>query len=104
MQSQGKNGTAECLRVLGVDPASAGATGDGVIELKGLKARALHFGALCFPAKTEFEERLRGIHELVAELLAEFKPEAMAVEGVFAALNVRTALKLSEVRGVVLLA
>jgi len=89
---------------MGVDPASAGATGYGVIELLGSRARVLHFGALCLPARTEFDERLRRIHELIAKLLAEFQPDAMAVEGVFAALNVRTALKLSEVRGVVLLA
>jgi len=37
-------------------------------------------------------------------LIEEFQPEAMAVESVFTALNMRTALRLAEVRGVVLLA
>jgi len=104
MHSPSRIENGGCLRVLGVDPASAGATGYGVIELDGSRARALHFGALCLPARTEFDERLRRIHDLIAKLLEEFQPEAMAVEGVFAALNVRTALKLAEVRGVILLA
>jgi crossover junction endodeoxyribonuclease RuvC len=48
--------------------------------------------------------RLRAIHELIAALVEEFSPNAVAVEAVFAKINVGTALKLAEVRGVVLLA
>ena len=41
---------------------------------------------------------------MLSRLIEEYKPDAVAVEAVFAALNVRTALRLAEVRGVVLLA
>ena len=92
------------LRVLGVDPALAGATGYGVIEMESSAARMLRFGALRFSSNTGFSERLRKIHRMVSELVQEFGPDAVAVESVFAALNVRTALRLAEVRGVVLLA
>ena len=47
---------------------------------------------------------LRDVHALLHRLLEEFQPDAMAVESVFTALNMRTALRLAEVRGVVLLA
>ena len=47
---------------------------------------------------------MRGVHELLCELIEEFQPQAMAVESVFTALNMRTALRLAEVRGVALLA
>jgi crossover junction endodeoxyribonuclease RuvC len=104
MRGSHGNGHSQCLRVLGVDPAAAGPTGYGVIELEGPRARALRFGALKFPARSTSQERLREIHRLIVGLLDEFHPHAMAVESVFAALNVRTALKLAEVRGVVLLA
>jgi len=40
----------------------------------------------------------------MCRLISEFTPTALAVESVFTALNMRTALRLSEVRGVVLLA
>jgi len=92
------------LRVLGVDPAVAGATGFGVIEIDGSGARLMHFGAWKLPSKVTFAVRLREIHFLVSGIVEQFAPDAVAVESVFAALNVGTALKLAEVRGVVLLA
>ncbi|MGC1107201.1 MAG: crossover junction endodeoxyribonuclease RuvC, partial [Candidatus Acidiferrales bacterium] len=94
----------ETLRVLGLDPALAGATGYGVVELDGQAARMLRFGALRFPSRAGFSERLREIHKMVAQLVEEFAPDAVAVESVFTALNMRTALRLAEVRGVILLA
>jgi crossover junction endodeoxyribonuclease RuvC len=92
------------LRVLGVDPAVAGATGYGVIEIDGKHARLMRFGALRLPARATFAVRLREIHFLISGLVEQFAPDAVAVESVFTALNIRTALKLAEMRGVVLLA
>src|ERR1700728_4040 len=92
------------LCVLGVDPAVAGATGYGVVEFIGSSPRLLRFGALRLPARATFAARLREIHELIAQLMTEFAPDAVAVESVFTALNMRTALRLAEGRGVVLLA
>jgi crossover junction endodeoxyribonuclease RuvC len=94
----------ERFRVLGVDPAVAGATGYGVIECTGASPALLRFGVLKLPAKTTFLSRLREIHGLIARLVEEFSPDVVAVESVFTALNIRTALKLAEIRGVVLLA
>jgi len=90
--------------VLGVDPAVAGATGYGVVEFNGPSPHLLRFGALKLPRQATFASRLREIHQLISRLVAEFAPDAVAVESVFTALNARTALKLAEMRGVVLLA
>ncbi|MBI3404888.1 MAG: crossover junction endodeoxyribonuclease RuvC [Acidobacteria bacterium] len=95
------------MRVLGIDPAAAGKTGYGVVETDGRRCRSVHFGALAATRKSAgdgFPARLKEIHARIEALLAEFKPDAIALEGVFAALNVKTALKLAEVRGVVQLA
>src|ERR1700674_6124507 len=94
------------LRVLGVDPAAAGATGYGVIESDGRRCRMLRFGALRATRKgpEHFPERLREIHAMLSELIEEFEPQGVAVESVFTALNIKTALTPAEVRGVVLLA
>jgi crossover junction endodeoxyribonuclease RuvC len=94
------------FRVLGVDPAAAGATGYGVIESDGRRCRMLRFGALRATRKgpDHFPERLREIHAMLAALIEEFQPHGVAVESVFTALNIKTALRLAEVRGVVLLA
>jgi crossover junction endodeoxyribonuclease RuvC len=99
-----KNG---CIRVLGVDPAAVGPTGFGVIESDGRSCRMLHYGTLRVAAerRKEFAGRaLQDIHAMMCRLMDEFSPQAIAVESVFTALNMRTALRLAEVRGVVLLA
>ena len=95
------------MRVLGVDPAAAGPTGYGIVESDGRNCRMLHYGALRVPAARQKESSgaaLQDIHELVCGLIQEFAPTVMAVESVFTALNMRTALRLAEVRGVLLLA
>jgi len=95
------------MRVLGVDPAAAGPTGYGIVESDGRNCQMLHYGALRVPAARQKESSgaaLQDIHELVCRLIQEFAPTVMAVESVFTALNMRTALRLAEVRGVLLLA
>lgn len=92
------------MRVLGIDPAAAGPAGYGVVETDGATCRMLRFGALGRSPRSSFHERLSAIHALVADLVREFAPDAVAVESVFAKLNMKTALKLAEVRGVVTLA
>lgn len=98
--------TAQSYCVLGIDPAAAGATGFGVVERDGNRCRMLRLGALRplnRPSVTSNSHLCR-IHSQVAELIREFQPRAVALESVFAALNVKAALRLAEVRGVVLLA
>jgi crossover junction endodeoxyribonuclease RuvC len=99
-----KNGT---LRVLGVDPAAAGPTGFGVVESNGRRCYMLHYGVLKVTAKRQKEcagAALQDVHARVCGLIEEFSPDALAVESIFTALNMRTALRLAEVRGVILLA
>lgn len=102
MNSSGRPKT--CVRVLGVDPAASGPTGYAVIECGERAARALHFGALSHPSRALFGDKLCELHRLLAGLLQEFSPDAVAVETVFAAPNLRTSLKLAQAHGVVLLA
>ncbi|MGB2672856.1 MAG: crossover junction endodeoxyribonuclease RuvC [Candidatus Acidiferrum sp.] len=102
--SSAKNGL---FRVLGVDPAATGPTGYGIIESDGRGCRMLHYGALKVAPKRQKEclgAVLQDVHALLCDLMDEFSPDALAVESVFTALNMRTALRLAEVRGVVLLA
>ncbi len=95
------------FRVLGVDPAAAGPTGYGVLETDGKNCRVLHYGAFRVATKRQKSSAgavLHDVHALLCQLLEEFKPQALAVESVFTALNMRTALRLAEVSGVVFLA
>jgi crossover junction endodeoxyribonuclease RuvC len=95
------------FRVLGVDPAAAGPTGYGIVESDGRNCRMVHYGALKVAERLSKESpgaALEAVHTLICGLLRDFSPDALAVESIFSALNVKTALRLAEVRGVVLLA
>jgi crossover junction endodeoxyribonuclease RuvC len=91
------------MRVLGIDCGSI-ATGVGVIESDGRGYQVLHYGAIR-PARSQpFGQRLDYIHREIESLVARYRPQTIAVEQVFQAFNVKTAMQLSQVRGVVLLA
>jgi crossover junction endodeoxyribonuclease RuvC len=89
--------------VFGIDPGSE-RTGYGCIETDGRRHRLLTCGALSAPADTSFADRLRHIHAGLAQLLAEQHPDCVAIENIFHARNVRSALRLGHARGVALLA
>lgn len=96
-----------CMTVLGVDPAAAGPTGFGVVESDGRRCRMVYYGALKVAMKRQKEfggAVLQEVHTRMCRLIEEYSPNAIALESVFTALNMRTALRLAEVRGVILLA
>ncbi len=85
------------MRIIGIDPGSR-VTGYGVIEVEGNSYRHLTSGCL-HVAEAELGARLKEIFNGVRDVLAEFRPEAMAVEKVFVQRNVDSALKLGQARG-----
>ena len=91
------------MKVFGVDPGSD-RTGYGCIETDGSRHHLIACGAIASSPRATFPEKLLTIHEALGRLLAEHRPDCVAVESVFYAANVRSALKLGHARGVALLA
>ncbi|MDE3052690.1 MAG: crossover junction endodeoxyribonuclease RuvC [Gemmatimonadota bacterium] len=92
------------MLILGVDPGTA-QTGYGVVRGDGTRPPTLvECGVLRTRPRDPLPTRLRDIYEGIAELLDRHRPDAMAVEDVFYARNVRTTIVLGHARGVVLLA
>ncbi len=91
------------IRTIGVDPGSR-FTGFGIVEGDGFRLRYVRHGTIRLPAARSFPERLKMIYEELGAAIREFSPECMAVEEVFFAKNVKSALSLGQARGVVLLA
>ena len=90
--------------VLGVDPGTA-VTGYGVVRGDGLTPSALvECGVIRTRPRDELPARLSEIYDGIRELIAQHRPDAMAVEDVFYSKNVRTTLVLGHARGVILLA
>ncbi len=91
------------MRILGIDPGT-GILGFGVIDIdpKG-KASLVDAGVIRTPVKQADSDRLLTIFEELTEVIKELKPDIMAVEKLFFAQNVTTAMSVSQARGVVLL-
>jgi len=81
------------MRILGLDPGSR-TTGIGVIDGERLVvARQLELGGGEMPA------RLAAIFTGITEAIAEFSPDAAAIETVFMSRNPQAAIKLGQARG-----
>jgi crossover junction endodeoxyribonuclease RuvC len=91
------------MKVFGIDPGSE-RTGYGCVGTDGGRHRLVVCGFVAAPAHTAFPERLLVIHARLAALLSEHRPDCVAIEDIFHAKNVRSALKLGHARGVALLA
>lgn len=91
------------MRILGIDPGTA-ITGFGIIEASGGKAKLVDAGVIRTPAKQALELRLETIYDELSQIIKETKPDEAAVEELFFAQNVTTAMSVAQARGVVLLA
>lgn len=91
------------MRIFGIDPGSD-RTGYGCVETDGSRHRLVMCGALTTPAGAPFPEKLLAIHDGLRTRLARCRPGCVAIESLFHARNVRSALKLGHARGVAILA
>ena len=91
------------MRVFGIDPGSV-RTGYGCVETDGTRHRLVTCGALSAAAGTSLPDRLHFIHDRLLDLLTQTRPDCVAVESLFYARNVRSALTLGHARGVAVLA
>ncbi len=89
--------------ILGID-TSLRSTGYGVLLVEGSRFRALDCGNIPNAAKLPLTGCLKAIHAKVAELIATYHPEVMAIESVIYGKNAGTMLVLGEARGAVLTA
>ena len=91
------------MRIFGIDPGSR-RTGYGCVETEGSRQRMVTCGAVSTAPAAGLPEKLRHIHEQLTLRIAECQPDGVAIESLFHALNVRSALTLGQARGVAMLA
>jgi crossover junction endodeoxyribonuclease RuvC len=91
------------VKVLGIDPGTA-ACGYGIVHKNDGRLRAVVHGAWRTPAAMRLELRLQTIFEGVEGLVAEHRPDAVALEESFVGVDARTALSVGQARGAVLVA
>ncbi len=91
------------MRIIGIDPGIA-ITGYGLIEENGGDYYYIASGCVRTPKEWDSALRLKEIHDFIYDLVAEYSPQALAVEKLFFSKNVRTAFQVGEARGVIILA
>lgn len=90
------------MRILGIDPGSE-TLGWGIVDGNASKYASVDFGVVKSSPRQAFSTRLANIYAGVASVIDKFKPDVLSIEEAFYAANVSVALKLGQVRGVVLL-
>ncbi len=91
------------MRILGIDPGT-GILGFGVIEVQKGQSKLVDGGVIRTPVKEDDAIRLQTIFDEISDIIASTRPQEMAVEKLYFAQNVTTAMTVAQARGVVLLA
>jgi len=91
------------VRVFGIDPGSV-RTGYGCIDTDGRRHQLVSCGAIACPPRASLADRLEQIHTRLRELIGSAHPDCIAIENLFHARNVKSALVLGHARGVSVLA
>ncbi len=89
------------MKIIAIDP---GYERVGIAILEKTNSREALLFSECFKtlATESAEERLRQIGTEISSLIKKYQPEAMAIETLFFKTNAKTAMKVSEARGVML--
>ncbi len=90
------------MRIIGIDPGT-GILGFGVIDAKAGKTTLVTAGVIRTPPHTPLPERLEEIYDGLTEIIAETKPDVMAIEKLFFSRNITTAISVAQARGVAML-
>jgi len=93
---------APLLRILGIDPGSR-ITGYGVVEMQGARSRCVAYDVIKLP-EGPLEQRLLRLLTGLRAVIAEHRPDEVAMEQVFVRRNVASALVLGQARGAALCA
>ena len=91
------------MLVLGVDPGSS-FTGYGLVESVSGQLRFCHDEQLKLPVKADVGVKLALLYDHTVDLLVKYKPDQLAVEGIFYGSNVKSMLVLGQARGAVMVA
>ena len=87
--------------ILGIDPGYA-IIGYGVLDTE--KMKTLAYGVIRTEAGIPIEDRLSEIYDNMTELLRTFRPDHVAIEKLYFNTNEKTAINVSQARGVIVLA
>lgn len=94
--------SSQTIRILGIDPGF-GRTGFGIIEKDAGDWKLISYGCIETDKKKTFVDRIEELHIMLTHIIKKYQPTHSAVEDLYFAKNVTTAVKVAQARGVILL-
>lgn len=91
------------MRIMGIDPGTS-LIGYGIIEANASGHRLLDFGEFKTPIGIENRDRVQDVYNFFYALIKKYRPDKIALESLFFFKNAKTVIKVSEIRGVLMLA
>lgn len=88
---------------MGLDPGFA-RTGWAYLKGNAQEVQEIYYGCIETSAKQSFEQRLADIDKQLLVLIKKFQPQEIGIEQIYFYKNVKTALKVGHVRGILMLA
>ena len=89
-------------RILGIDPGTS-LIGYGIVDILGNEYSSVIYGTCETRPKIPNRERVKFIYNFFDKLIKKHKPDRIAIEDLFFFKNAKTVIKVSEIRGVLLL-
>jgi len=89
--------------IIGIDPGTA-KVGFGIIRKNQNQFECLDYGIIQTEPSSSAEKRLKKIYLEILSLIKKWKPEILAIENIYFFKNLKTAMPVSQVKGVILLA
>lgn len=91
------------MLILGLDPGTA-TTGYGLVKVVNGNYEAIDYGLIETDKNGSPGKRLQIIHRRILEIFKKYKPDVMAMERLFFATNAKTAIRVGQAQGILLLA
>ncbi len=88
------------MKILGIDPGIY-RVGFGIVEKNGNKFKIIESGVISPPKKLKYKEKLCYIAEKIEEVIKSADIEKIAIEEIYVAKNIRIALKIGQIIGII---
>jgi crossover junction endodeoxyribonuclease RuvC len=90
------------MRILGIDPGTIH-LGYGIVDSVG-EMRLVDCGVLRFSSRTPVEQRMRSLYDELTKIIAEYKPDEVAIEEPFVGSNIKSAFSIGRAQAIAILA
>ena len=90
------------MRIMGIDPGT-NILGYGIIDENESGLFPVVYGVIVVATKEKIEDKLFTIYKALKNIIRQYKPEVVAVEEPFVALNVRSALSIGRAQAIAML-